>query len=429
MNLKIKNFGIISEADIKLDGITVICGNNDSGKSTVGKALFGFFNSLNDLESKVINIKEDRIASFLLSLGHGFSVDGYMDIKTFLNMNSNMTVEILKDYLDNHVLFLDNNIKITKEKLKSVADTLNVSKEDIINESVWRFFNSVMNNQIKNVNSANSKCSIESTFKNSKSSVTFYKEKCECKLGDTIIHKAYYISNPNVVDYIGANYRFYGRILNLMERSTIKAISEAQSDIDDNPMIDILDAIINKDDLNEIKMVLNRALDGNINITKGKYIYCSTKGDFDIRNLSVGLKLFVLIERMLETGVLKHKDVLILDEPEIHLHSQWQLIYAELIVMLQKKFNLTILIVTHSFHFLESLEFYMKRYEIINKSNFYVPYDADNGVKIQSYGNDPSELKLNLSTGDFNLANMQLEYELKISDKLPESQYGNDYEK
>ncbi|MBR1723431.1 MAG: AAA family ATPase [Ruminococcus sp.] len=36
MIFKIKNFGKIAEANIKLDGITVICGNNNTGKSTVG---------------------------------------------------------------------------------------------------------------------------------------------------------------------------------------------------------------------------------------------------------------------------------------------------------------------------------------------------------------------------------------------------------
>jgi len=53
MIFKIKNFGKIAEANIKLDGITVICGNNDTGKSTVGKALFSFFNALTDYKNKI----------------------------------------------------------------------------------------------------------------------------------------------------------------------------------------------------------------------------------------------------------------------------------------------------------------------------------------------------------------------------------------
>ena len=40
MLLQLRNIGMIEEADIKLDGLTVIAGENDTGKSTVGKALF-----------------------------------------------------------------------------------------------------------------------------------------------------------------------------------------------------------------------------------------------------------------------------------------------------------------------------------------------------------------------------------------------------
>ena len=40
MELTLKNVGIIKDSTIKLDGLTVITGPNNSGKSTVGKALY-----------------------------------------------------------------------------------------------------------------------------------------------------------------------------------------------------------------------------------------------------------------------------------------------------------------------------------------------------------------------------------------------------
>ncbi len=45
MRLTIKNIGKIDEADIELNGITVIAGENNTGKSTVGKTLFCVINS------------------------------------------------------------------------------------------------------------------------------------------------------------------------------------------------------------------------------------------------------------------------------------------------------------------------------------------------------------------------------------------------
>ena len=44
MKLRIQNFAKIKEADIILDGITVIAGNNNTGKSTVGKILDSMYN-------------------------------------------------------------------------------------------------------------------------------------------------------------------------------------------------------------------------------------------------------------------------------------------------------------------------------------------------------------------------------------------------
>ena len=40
MELRIKNIGAVKEANIIINGLTVLCGENDTGKSTIGKTLF-----------------------------------------------------------------------------------------------------------------------------------------------------------------------------------------------------------------------------------------------------------------------------------------------------------------------------------------------------------------------------------------------------
>lgn len=46
MKIKLNNIGKIHEAELELNGITAIAGENNTGKSTVGRALFTIFNSL-----------------------------------------------------------------------------------------------------------------------------------------------------------------------------------------------------------------------------------------------------------------------------------------------------------------------------------------------------------------------------------------------
>jgi predicted ATP-dependent endonuclease of OLD family len=81
-------------------------------------------------------------------------------------------------------------------------------------------------------------------------------------------------------------------------------------------------------------------------------------------NVSVGIKTFLIIKRLLELGEIKERDILIFDEPENHLHPAWQLQFAEILVLLQKEFNLTILLATHSPYFLESIEAYSEKHGI-----------------------------------------------------------------
>jgi len=54
MKLSIKNVGKLKEADVEINGITVIAGENNTGKSTIGKALFSIFQSLYKLDDQII---------------------------------------------------------------------------------------------------------------------------------------------------------------------------------------------------------------------------------------------------------------------------------------------------------------------------------------------------------------------------------------
>ena len=52
MELQLKNIGMIKEANVKIDGLTVIAGENDTGKSTVGKALYSLISFVLNLKIK-----------------------------------------------------------------------------------------------------------------------------------------------------------------------------------------------------------------------------------------------------------------------------------------------------------------------------------------------------------------------------------------
>ncbi|RSX49799.1 AAA domain, putative AbiEii toxin, Type IV TA system [Bifidobacterium castoris] len=94
--------------------------------------------------------------------------------------------------------------------------------------------------------------------------------------------------------------------------------------------------------------------------------------DLDMRDVSDGRKTFIMLLRLLGDNRIGEDDVLILDEPEIHLHPEWQLDLADMLVELRRAFNLTILVSTHSPYFLEALETYAARHGIADDMTCYM---------------------------------------------------------
>ena len=402
MNFTLKNFGKIAEADIKLDGITVICGNNNTGKSTVGKALFSFFNSLHDYKNKIAIEKLNTIRS----CASRFSFITYYEelLGLIASHDGAYTFAEVKKIIETYIPESD---KVTKEKIEDLTTKLNAAESDILSEYVSRYFSINMNGQIKRSDSGRERCVVTAKFRSGIDSISFTQKDCKCNLREPLSNTAYYINNPFVLDYLNRYGNYYG--MSPMERNVIEAIINAQESINQNTMTGILESVSNKKDLDEIKNVLKQAYDGQTKIDNGQYFYVEKGVPYDFRNISAGLKAFALIERLLETGVLKRKDVLILDEPEIHLHSEWQNIYAELIVILQKKFELTILLVTHSNQFLESLIFFTKKYGISERGNYYIPSQNEKGIIIVDDDRNLSAMRKSLKSGIYKLADMQLE--------------------
>ena len=83
------------------------------------------------------------------------------------------------------------------------------------------------------------------------------------------------------------------------------------------------------------------------------------------------MKTFYLLKTLLTNGCIVSNAPIILDEPEVHLHPEWQLILAEIIVLLQKELSLHFLINTHSPYFLRAIEVYSNKHKIYDKVKFY----------------------------------------------------------
>ena len=61
-----------------------------------------------------------------------------------------------------------------------------------------------------------------------------------------------------------------------------------------------------------------------------------------------------------------------MDDPEVHLHPEWQIRLTEIAVLLQKSLSLNLVITTHSVEFLTAIDFFSKKYEVHDNCQFYL---------------------------------------------------------
>lgn len=70
--------------------------------------------------------------------------------------------------------------------------------------------------------------------------------------------------------------------------------------------------------------------------------------------MATGIKSFGILQILLSSGVINTSSLLIIDEPEVHLHPKWEIEYSKLLVLLSKA-GVQIIISSHSPYFIQAI--------------------------------------------------------------------------
>lgn len=103
----------------------------------------------------------------------------------------------------------------------------------------------------------------------------------------------------------------------------------------------------------------------------GERFYVNGTTNLNAANLATGSKVFSIMKILLERGEIDKDTLLVLDEPEAHLHPKWQNAFAEIIMILVKEVGCNVLLTTHSSNFMLAIDAYMRKYGMDEKCNFY----------------------------------------------------------
>ena len=411
MKLLIRNVGKLKEADVEINGITVITGENDTGKSTVGKVLWSVFNGFYEIDEKVYNEKVSELEKIIdeiikENVYKNLSTDYNSFFEIFNSTREKIAIEFLKgnkNYSEDEIKIIINNykkdlkIENISKFVQEINETLKISDKEIIKVIVSRVMNKEFHNQINAVFSKEKMNIGEISLKIKDKEIDLKIENNE--ISDVqnyfLINKeTMYIDNPFILD----SYDFEDE--NHQTHLATNVFSENENSV--------ISEIKVKKKLNNIYQKLNSVLSGEILENKNsKFVYRKNGEDIDLKNLSTGLKTFAIIKMLLQNGTLEENGTIILDEPEIHLHPEWQLKFAELIVLLQKEFGMHILLTTHSPYFLNAIEVFSERHKIDDKCKYYVAENEGNSSIIKDVTGNTREIYRKLARPIQDLENIR----------------------
>ena len=130
MQIKLKNIGMLKEAELSLNSLTLIAGENDNGKSTVGKVVFCIIKAINrykeDLqESKEhkLNEKFNNLFFFIRNLlVHNPILKNTDDIYFLIEDESDIDEKLLN--LNKLIALFKNNTQIDEKTIQKIEKTL-----------------------------------------------------------------------------------------------------------------------------------------------------------------------------------------------------------------------------------------------------------------------------------------------------------------
>lgn len=374
MKLYLQNVGKIREATIALDGITVIAGENNTGKSTVSRAIFSVLTSYSNVDER---IKEERKHSLQRALSPVLRTRP----PALRNKVIQETIEHMDEYTENPELIREYLIELAESAKRSpdlqgisidrvaamVSDCLNVSREEIFHASLEKNLNAEFNGQIQNI-----------YIKETSKIELRLEDKTICvDLQDGHITKnsdlfelglsAVYLDSPMILDEGRAYWLSMGHGIDHKEHLQNCLFSGEKRST-------LVEEIVASKKLSRIYEMISKVCSGDFMQKDGEFVYREKAGReaLNISNLSDGLKTFVILKTLLLNGFIEPGSAIILDEPEIYLHPEWQLLFAEIIVLLHKEFNLYVLLNTHSHYFLDAIEVYSKKHGVSNACQYYL---------------------------------------------------------
>lgn len=405
-----KNIGIIEYANIELKGLTVLTGVNDTGKSFLGKSVFSIIKTINEasdqqkieLSEKIQNVCNLAFAYYRqavilpkepqkLQQIHPQTVSNEIIRKIQSGLPFSETIEELTNYknrLITEIISLspsNPNPQVAQSSIGNIENQFSIffktiGQEDNSQEYKFRkFFNEIIikklfQNQYNGSISPTSEITIKEGQNELVKIIVRNNSTETFQISSPIIYKdATLIETPTILQLS----RFIFTSLALGQPLLTKRLIQQRSELPYH-YYDLIDKFFaGANDNSPVFSDLIKEISGIINgqvvfdPSENNFVYLkNNKQKIKGFNIASGIKSFGLIQLLLNSHYIDQRSLLIIDEPEVHLHPNWELEYANIIVQLSKA-GIPIMISTHSPLMLQAIPFYINKYGTNDITKFY----------------------------------------------------------
>lgn len=397
MRFKIKNIAKVEHADILLDGITIVAGSNGSGKSTISKSLFAIMYSNENWLVKA-SLQKNRSIDKICS---DFAADN--------NIRHELAVREYRIFLQRLKIISKKYIKEKERFINGIEILLKKMNIEIPNkDSVDKFYTSLLeieNRGMEFYGIYATQTAFSKIFTNQINTIGFEKNG-EVVFEEKDRYFSVQFSNHLINDMTKTNW----------EVSKITPIYITTSDLDecvanDRQMYylgaadgisfanrELNNLLYKENDLSkltaemfekmmwqkkEFESIVDEVVNGKLIIEDQKLTFHDNwcNGTIEFSNIASGLKIFIILQRLISNGSFLDDSVLIIDEPETNLHPEWQIKLAKILVLLNKKIGLRMYLNSHSPYFVRAMEYFSHQYDIVEKCHFYfMEANEENGM-------------------------------------------------